>query len=349
MTFLFCVFLLTSPELKWEISFEDVDVFPSWSECNDYNRIAVSDSGNVLIGDPQNIQLALFGADGKLLKKLSQKGEGPGEFSRIGNAAWISEKKVFYVKKVDEARISVWSEEGEYIDEIPYDLPDFGSVSRSEKIHFHDAGNILFLNDIVGNKGSTPEVIGGNISTGEHKALYRLAALEQDSGFHDMSQDTHWVTLWDPNFRVGFGKKFFVSNYSNRNVFNVCDIVTGKVINTFQLKVPAVPLSSESRENVVESMSKYGPRLLNFARKNTSKPDFWPYFNKILVDDEDQIWVSECRDKATDTTRVHVLDSTGKEVATHKVDGVIVSIKNKKLYVLSQDADENIFLKCFTL
>ena len=86
--------------------------------------------GNLLVTDRDNQSLLLFGKDGRFIKKIAGRGKGPGEYSKMYDAAVDKEGKRLFVldayaqsvliydfdgKCLDSKKFGFWAQELEYI------------------------------------------------------------------------------------------------------------------------------------------------------------------------------------------------------------------------------------------
>lgn len=107
-------------------------------------------------------QLFLFGIDGKFIRTIGSKGQGPGEYNRISNVALDKKKNILYVN--DRTKI------------VGYDLNEQGKKYLKEYTLINDNGfsvnNMNYINDellIIGEKQKQNE--NGYY---KHLAIYRL-------------------------------------------------------------------------------------------------------------------------------------------------------------------------------
>ncbi len=80
----------------------------------DPGRIAVDAEGRVYIGDNTDMAIKVFDLQGKYLRTISRKGEGPGEFTFIGDIIPLPDGKLL-TSDPQSRRISFFAPDGEYL------------------------------------------------------------------------------------------------------------------------------------------------------------------------------------------------------------------------------------------
>jgi hypothetical protein len=86
--------------------------------------LAVDSEGNIYVVDMGNYRVQKFDPDGRYLRTIGRKGQGPGEFSGPSGIA-IDSQRNLYVKEYK--KIQKFNQEGEFIESIPleYSLAEF--------------------------------------------------------------------------------------------------------------------------------------------------------------------------------------------------------------------------------
>lgn len=75
--------------------------------------VLAASNGNIFVVDSGNARVQMFGHDGRFLKTLGQRGQGPGEFRRPIAAAMVGDRLV--VSDLGNSRFSVWTDTGEHV------------------------------------------------------------------------------------------------------------------------------------------------------------------------------------------------------------------------------------------
>jgi hypothetical protein len=99
---------------------------------SDVSNIAVAPDGKVWVFDGATPRLLLFGADGKLLQRISRRGSGPGEYQRVNDIAVLR-----------DAALVMWDDENARMNIYN---PD-GTFRRSANVGFNDCCGLPVLVD----------------------------------------------------------------------------------------------------------------------------------------------------------------------------------------------------------
>ena len=80
--------------------------------------MAVDEAGNIFILDSGNQRIQVFGPDGKYVRTIGRRGQGPGEFASLNSIA-VDRKGNFHVLDDAQKRIQVFTPQGEVLKTIP--------------------------------------------------------------------------------------------------------------------------------------------------------------------------------------------------------------------------------------
>lgn len=76
--------------------------------------LAVTSNGEIIVSDTMNHAVAIFDAEGKLLKKIGQQGEGNGQFQYPRGVAVDSQGNIYVADSLN-ARIQVFNSQGNFV------------------------------------------------------------------------------------------------------------------------------------------------------------------------------------------------------------------------------------------
>ena len=80
--------------------------------------MAADEAGNIFILDSGNQRIQVFGPDGKYVRTIGRRGQGPGEFASLNSIA-VDRKGNFHVLDDAQKRIQVFTPQGEVLKTIP--------------------------------------------------------------------------------------------------------------------------------------------------------------------------------------------------------------------------------------
>jgi len=80
--------------------------------------MAADKAGNIFILDSGNQRIQVFGPDGKYVRTIGRRGQGPGEFASLNSIA-VDRKGNFHVLDDAQKRIQVFTPQGEVLKTIP--------------------------------------------------------------------------------------------------------------------------------------------------------------------------------------------------------------------------------------
>lgn len=116
--------------------------------------VRVSNDGDVYVADRDLLTIRIFDKNGKWIRDIGQRGEGPGDFQSISSMD-IDEYGKLYVTDILNRRFDNFKSTGEYVDSVPlrvgkedYVLP--GTISLINDNRFIAIGNRLGDKEVAG-------------------------------------------------------------------------------------------------------------------------------------------------------------------------------------------------------
>ena len=113
-------------ELKEELSIGTDDGTEEYW-FNDIADIDVDSNGNIYVADYRESRIKIYNAEGKFLKTIGRKGQGPGDFQALWKI-FIDRNDYLYASDVTLRKLSVFDPEGQYV--ATYDFPKIGYSVR---------------------------------------------------------------------------------------------------------------------------------------------------------------------------------------------------------------------------
>lgn len=299
----------------------------------------IDDKGRVYIADGQksNMGIYVFDANGTFVDRIGRSGRGPGEFQGLYDIEIFNNK--LYVLDGNLLRIQIFSTDTyELLQSIALD---------PEKWAVNDGKSMTFPERLRVRNDSTMLVIFNNYTFDMDRWLYYLLdtngdVIEGPIITHDYIKHLKTAdgsfTIFDPfggRGMMGFtSDNEIITAWSEHLLFKIYDS-EGNYLRSFYHPFTNSTLSRD------EALSYIDQPNFRSALKNEGIPDQWRAFEQLVVDDNDQLWISTL----TDDKSVYnwwVLDKKGALRSTFEWPRTnrIIHIKNKSLYVIESSPDD---------
>ncbi len=322
----FFMALLSAGSLK-----ADLVLQANLSEYEIYEMVpcVIFESGAMAVAGEQEI--VLLGEDGRLLKRLGRKGQGPGEFQRISNLIFDQSKNQLVAIDNMNRRFSVWSEAGELVSDrqFPTGLAfDFRMLD----------GSVYGLIDLAGHFDGNPRLVrygdGGETELWGKKLSGPLPVTA--STFPD-GGEIAILLEWDPRIVYAVCRDFAAVTWAADNKIYLVDLQTHKVINSFVCKLPRYELTDE---DVNRQVMKFDPSYRDILAPKVIRSEFWPSTSSIFIDPKQRIWVFSYRRSETEPVAVRVFDKEGVELGRGELSEVPSHIDGQTILMTVMLDDE---------
>jgi hypothetical protein len=281
-------------------------------------NIAVDDIESIYVADIASAHIRVFDSDGKYLRTIGRKGQGPGEMQMPSYVQITSNNEVL-VQDYMAQRLSFFSVNGKYLRQI--------STAKTRTpfipIKMDSQGNLIVF------AASAPPPVGGKelrIYDPNLELLMIIAKEERGTrGIFDIGKSSLYCDVSPSNNIVWGDSKEYVLQILNQR---------GDLIKKIIKEYNPIEITAEDKEKYEKQYAgpvKRGMRL-NFR-------GHFPAFSEISVDDEERIFVKtyervECRED--------VFEAEGKYIAKVPIQANLNrdSIwKNNKLYTIEEDEE----------
>jgi hypothetical protein len=286
-------------------------------------NIAVDDIESIYVADIASAHIRVFDSDGKYLRTIGRKGQGPGEMQMPSYVQITSNNEVL-VQDYMAQRLSFFSVNGKYLRQI--------STAKTRTpfipIKMDSQGNLIVF------AASAPPPVGGKelrIYDPNLELLMIIAKEERGTrGIFDIGKSSLYCDVSPSNNIVWGDSKEYVLQILNQR---------GDLIKKIIKEYNPIEITAEDKEKYEKQYAgpvKRGMRL-NFR-------GHFPAFSEISVDDEERIFVKtyervECRE---DLFYFDVFEAEGKYIAKVPIQANLNrdSIwKNNKLYTIEEDEE----------
>lgn len=305
------------------------------------NGVQVDETGRIYISDDSEKRINVYDADGKFIKSMGRKGQGPGEFEYINNLS-IDGNHVFAMD-FGIRRINVFSQESLGFEfSIPM-MREGHQISELEGyypsgFYVMESGELLVLYS---------QPFGRNDDESE-KRYNRIFKIDREGSIQpnqilQMEPDEPLVYRTDNSvtvFGIPFGAKQsyavtadqkIVVNRTDQFLFKLYD-ENGNYERAFYHPFSPKELTRE------RALNQFDNETYRRAIRNYDLPPSWPAINSFITDDEGRFWVSTIIDDE-DVYEWWILDSNGELMAKQiwPRSTSVQTVKNGYLYMREEN------------
>lgn len=326
--------------------------------------IAIDNSGRVFIADRDNVVIHVYSPDGEYVNSIGRQGRGPGEFLNIGpNVQLTVDSKYLYVSGTD----GMLTFERIHI----FNLSDLNHshtviLNNSDKLNYDSDLESYFPKEVFPlNTGNflvsyshmrSPEYFRNEINEIKYFLVSENGSI-MDGPVLVLNDIDYLYKFYEGRgyiyYEFSFLEKPLVA-FSNDKIFtSKSDALTISILDRNGNSVDSIKHSFSplqlTRKNLIELYERIDLSRLDFyegedvalqmIREAENLPDTWPALNNILLDDENQIWVSTIVEDF-DIYEWWVLEESGELITKFEWprDKPIEVVKNG--YVYTQETDE---------
>lgn len=283
------------------------------------NHFAFLPDGSFFRSASKAHKIYKFSDNGDILFEFGQEGQGPGDINNPLELSILDEQYLLVRELASQRRISIFDLNGEFYKLIKLPYAVFGCTALKEnKIA------ILTKNYITENNFSIENftVFIRDISSGDE---IKIASFQQKSKktvfrYANFYEEVYVLRLKDGNFVIAFSGSPEISIYSAK----------GKKLYSFQTNLEREKITKKDVQYFTEKAINNAPtqfeskRLKNFVEMRKNQiffPDYFPYYQKIAIDSEDNLLVF-INKKAFDSEDIvfQVYSKDGKYICTTKVN-----------------------------
>ena len=282
----------------------DEKIFSSVSHLN------VDTLGNVYIVDRRDAQVKEFDKDGKFVKTIGRKGQGPGEFNMPSMVLFSEISRTFYVLDLLTRRFSLFDLDGHFIRSVPVQAELVVRADIDSKGHIYYSSTSYATRQITVNKCDADMKVIASYGA------YPLAGADNPVG-----PRLHWTVSSKDEVIIGFPKNYELLFYSEN----------GKLLKKITRTYDPVKLTAKERKEVIKSVP---------PTKTPAVSEYHSAYDSLFVDDDGHLFVQTWERQPVHNGWLYdVFDAEGRFIAKVVFKGRPVLIKQKKLYSLEEDED----------
>lgn len=282
-------------------------------------------AGNIYLCDIQACNIKKFSADGKFLKIIGRKGQGPGEFNMPWRMAVTGNRLFIY--DMGNRRLCALTTDGEYIKSIGIQ----NTEGRPRNMRAHPGGDIIIEREIIHYRDqdkpqdcviqifSSDLDLKKTIST--HQILRNKFRTIQGMFVNIMqpfTPDVFWYVAPDGKIVIGLAKDYTIETHHSEK----------GLLSSFKHTYKPVKVTEQDKEKYFSTITFSSSRggdseLPKEIKKLTEFPKTKPAFDALLVDFEGNILVHTVRkDPEGSSPKFDVFDPEGKFIGTVNITGL---------------------------
>ena len=261
----------------------------------DVRGIQAASDGTIYVLDYQAVEVRAYGPDGRFLRTIARRGEGPGEISEA-NGIFLSGDTLLWVHDYGQGRIIGVDPAGEEVRRFTKPIFSYGYIWDGT---FDRHGR--YWRRVEYSTDDNREIDTGPIEGREHEYYksYHLSTEEVDSVY--LGESTYRVYA---SPRAGYQVPFSASDihvvspaggfwHANTGSYRLTRTGEGgDTLTVIEASLPDIPVTSEDRSAYVQGIVEREPEERRAAEAVAAMmPDFKPILEDLFVDDEDRLWV----------------------------------------------------------
>jgi hypothetical protein len=283
---------------------KDEKIFSSVSHLN------IDTLGNIYIVDMRDAQVKEFDKDGKFIKTIGRKGQGPGEFNMPDMVLFNETGRTFYVFDLLTRRFSLFDLDGHFIRSIPVQAELVVRADIDSKGHIYYSSTSYATRQITVNKCDADMKVIASYGA------YPLAGADNPVG-----PRFHWTVGLKDEVIIGFPINYELLFYEGN----------GKLLKKIiRIYVP-VKLTAKETEEAIKSVPK---------TKKSAVSEYHSAYDGLFIDDDGHLFVKTWERQPNQNGWLYdVFDAEGRFMAKVVFKGRPFLIKQKKLFSIEEDED----------
>jgi len=303
----------------------DESTLPEGEFFEDIVDIGSDAAGNIYLCDKRACNVKKFSADGKFLKIIGRKGQGPGEFNMPGRMAVTGDRLFIY--DMGNRRLCALTTGGEYIKSIGIQ----NTEGQPRNMRAHPGGDVVVEREITYYQEQdrpqdciiqifSPELELKNFLFTHQVMRNKFRNIQGmfSNIVQPFSPDVFWDVAPDGKIVIGLAEDYTVEIHHSEK----------GLLSSFKHAYEAVKVTEQDKKRffsaITFSTSEGGrSELPKEIKKLTEFPKTKPAFDALLVDFEGNILVHIVRkDPDGSTPKFDAFDAKGKFIGTVNITGL---------------------------
>jgi hypothetical protein len=322
----------------------------------------VDKEGNIFVLDSENFRIQKYDRNGKYLKSIGRKGQGPGEFEEPLRLHLDTNDNIYVL---DRRMIHGFKNNGELLSTITSKEWIFRLIREFRVLK---EGNIICNTTSRERKDGKPtDYSFSNIDffDSEGKLVETIATYSRKMDFLKVSERGR---ISPPNYHESqlyfspIDEELSVYGYSSEYMLFVINLSRNIVFKIEKDENPQ-PIPDEVKDKALDyCIEKFIERLKNRAwgrefsrgeiREAMNFPKYMPYFCNIISDDKERIYVRQFKSPWTENEGVEydIFNRDGYFLYRLKLSKIIDTLKNGYLYRVERDEGTGYAkIKCYRI
>jgi hypothetical protein len=289
------------------------------------NTLDVDEEGNMYILDEQAGNIKVFDSDGRFVKNIGRKGQGPGEFG-LPISLMLTPDHNIVVNEMGQRKLLFFDREGKYLKQLS--LADMflflGPMVTTD-------GHMIAMHTVPGNKPETflkkfsPELEPILSFTSAHVERPPVAdifvALHLSRVLWNVTPDDHvvWADIKDPQYSI---------HEHNRE---------GKLIRRMTKNFDPIPITAEDIERLMDKAFGDNPTRDQW---DVRFPEIYPPFKGLSFDEEGRMLIRRYeREKNEGGELYDIFDAERRYLASQRFKMNPMVWKNGLMYTIEENED----------
>lgn len=283
----------------------------------------IDDQGSIYTLDQRKPRIDVFDRDGRHVRSIGRKGQGPGEFQ---TPSFIAHSPSGEILVGEMGRLSFFDRSGGFL------RSQNNSVGPLAFVKYLANGDAVGTRMVMDDKKPRYEVVlcGPDL---QQKGVLTFSAMPDQSAKFALFAT---VVRWD----ISAGQEIVCASGEGDYLISVFD-GSGRLVRKILKDYDPVPVSAGDIEFM---MKRQGIQ----SRDEVTVPQFLPPIWWVYADEEGRFYVSSWqRDPETETSLFNIFDQEGRYLCDLRFPGEPIVFKDGKLYAIVQDTEGIQYVKRF--
>jgi hypothetical protein len=319
-----------APEVKAELVLKEeftigTEAGPQEITFEDPIYIAVGDEGLIYVVDRKAVQVKVFGPDGKFLRSIGKRGQGPGEVGGIRDISFTPAREIL-VNDTRTKRLHYFSLEGKFL----------RSVTAPSTIGFEGPnqdprGRIFAVQTAIVMDRATAELVEFTAEMKKARTLFSVQIAKYPD-FNPVGSQIRFLPAADGGLIWGVTTQYEI---------NVLD-ADGQAVKKILKDYDPLPVTKEYRDKLIKEAG-FDPSYVKFS-------DHFPAFLDFRKDDDGRLYIRLYETTPDESGHVYdVFDPDGRYMARAVIKGTRTpAFRHGRIYTIEQAPDGTPFVRVYS-
>lgn len=265
----------------------------------------VDSKGDIYVCDLQDMEIKVFDPEGRWVRSIGRKGEGPGEFQNIGEIALLPDDRLL-VLDWEAHRVSLFDQEGRFLSSHKFSNWSYDVFLTTDTFYVRD--ETIF--------GETTKLFVKAVDF-SGRELFSYGSFEPHHP-QEIKEAGRWFSVSRPydvrSILAGDPKNQRLYHCLNdRYLIEVYDR-TGTLFRKIDRPYKLLPTSDEDKKRYVEGFAGASEKDRALIDKHVRMPPVKTVTDRMFVDDQGNLWVEtneERKDEGKSLVAYDIFDEDG--------------------------------------